>query len=101
MTDSLRRAILYARVSSEEQVKGYSLRQQMEALKEYAAYEGYEVVKEVTDARYSGGSLARPGMDEVRDLVSHGRCLSSPGAGHGPLEPGGPRPRLSLGTGVR
>ena len=40
-----KRAILYARVSTDEQVRnGYSLEQQMEALREYAAREGYEVL---------------------------------------------------------
>jgi DNA invertase Pin-like site-specific DNA recombinase len=36
-----RKAILYARVSADEQARsGYSLAQQMEALREYAAHEG-------------------------------------------------------------
>src|SRR5215218_10017527 len=63
-------AILYARVSTDEQVRsGYSLAQQVEALREYAAREGYEVLEEVTDPGYSGASLERPGLDKVRDLV--------------------------------
>src|SRR5215208_4894586 len=67
------RAILYARVSTEEQAKsGYSLAQQMEALRQYAAREGYEVLEEVTDPGQSGASLARPGMDRVRDLIAAG-----------------------------
>jgi Resolvase, N terminal domain len=38
-----KRAILYARVSTDEQARsGYSLAQQLEALREYAAREGYE-----------------------------------------------------------
>ena len=38
-----KRAILYARVSTDEQARsGYSLAQQLEALREYAACEGYE-----------------------------------------------------------
>src|SRR5919107_1944726 len=68
-----KRAILYARVSTDEQAKsGYSLAQQMEALRQYAAREGYEVLEEVTDPGKSGASLARPGMDRVRDLVAVG-----------------------------
>jgi len=43
-----KRAILYARVSTDEQARsGYSLAQQLEALREYAAREGYEVLEEV------------------------------------------------------
>src|SRR5437588_13069909 len=68
-----KKAILYTRVSTEEQARsGYSLAQQMEALKEYAAREGYEVLEEVQDPGQSGASLARPGMDRVRDLVAAG-----------------------------
>ena len=68
-----KKAILYARVSTEEQARsGYSLAQQLEALREYAAYEAYEIVEEVTDRGYSGTSLERPGMERVRDLVAVG-----------------------------
>src|SRR5918999_3512838 len=68
-----KRAILYARVSTEEQAKkGYSLAQQLEALREYALREGYEVIEEVVDPGQSGASLERPGMDCVRDLVAAG-----------------------------
>ena len=67
------RAILYARVSTDEQARsGYSLAQQMEALKAYAAQEGYQVLEEVTDPGQSGASLERPGMDRLRDLVAAG-----------------------------
>ncbi len=68
-----RRAVLYARVSTDEQARsGYSLRQQMERLHAYAASEGYEVAEEVEDPGQSGVSLERPGMDRVRDLVNAG-----------------------------
>jgi site-specific DNA recombinase len=66
-------AILYARVSTDEQARsGYSLAQQRDALREYAAREGYEVLEEVVDPGQSGASLERPGMDRVRDLVAAG-----------------------------
>jgi site-specific DNA recombinase len=65
--------VLYARVSTDEQARsGYSLSQQIEALREYAAHEGYEVIEEVQDPAQSGASLERPGMDRVRDLVAGG-----------------------------
>ena len=68
-----KRAILYARVSTDEQARsGYSLAQQMEALREYAAREGYEVLEEVEDPGQGGASLARTGLDKVRDLVAKG-----------------------------
>ncbi|HKH40034.1 MAG TPA: recombinase family protein [Rubrobacter sp.] len=66
-------AILYARVSTDEQARsGYSLAQQLEALRAYTAREGYEVLEEVQDPGQSGASLERPGMDRVRDLVAAG-----------------------------
>jgi site-specific DNA recombinase len=50
-----KRAILYARVSTHEQARsGDSLAQQIEALREYAAREGYEVIEEVMDPGQSG-----------------------------------------------
>jgi site-specific DNA recombinase len=68
-----KRAILYARVSTDEQARtGYSLAQQLEALRDYATREGYVVLEEVSDPGQSGASLERPGMDRVRDLVSAG-----------------------------
>jgi DNA invertase Pin-like site-specific DNA recombinase len=68
-----KRTILYARVSTDEQARsGYSLAQQLEALRAYASREGYEVLEEVVDPGQSGASLERPGMDRVRDLVSAG-----------------------------
>jgi site-specific DNA recombinase len=68
-----KQAILYARVSTDEQARsGYSLAQQLEALRAYTAREGYEVLEEVSDPGHSGASLERPGMDRVRDLVAGG-----------------------------
>ena len=68
-----KRAILYARVSTDEQARtGYSLAQQLEALKGYAVREGYEILEEVMDPSQSGTSLERLGMDRVRDLVAAG-----------------------------
>ena len=66
-------AVLYTRVSTDEQARsGYSLAQQIEALRDYAAGESYEVLEEVVDPGQSGASLERPGMDRVRDLVTEG-----------------------------
>src|SRR5688572_32216204 len=68
-----RRAVLYARVSTDEQARsGYSLAQQLQALRGYCEREGYEVLEEVQDPGQSGASLERPGMDRVRDLVAAG-----------------------------
>jgi DNA invertase Pin-like site-specific DNA recombinase len=48
-------AILYARVSGNEQAKkGYSLADQTDALTKWAVAEGYEVLEEIADERWSG-----------------------------------------------
>lgn len=73
MTKEARTAVLYARVSTRGQAEsGYSLRQQIEALRGWAEADGYEVSEEIEDAGYSGASLERPGLDRVRDLVAAG-----------------------------
>lgn len=67
------RAILYARVSTTRQARGgYSLAQQLEALRGFAARKGYGVLEEVADAAQSGATLHRPGLDRARDLVAAG-----------------------------
>src|SRR5215208_7546049 len=69
-----KRAILYARVSTDEQARsGYSLGQQLERLRKYATAEGYEVLEEIEDSGQSGASLERPGLDRARDLIATGR----------------------------
>src|SRR5215208_556184 len=66
-------AILYARVSTDEQARsGYSLSQQLEALRKYAVREGYKILEEVTDPGKSSTTLDRPGLDRVRNLVASG-----------------------------
>jgi site-specific DNA recombinase len=50
-----KRAILYARVSTDEQARtGFSLCQQIEALRDYAARKGNEVLDEGPDPGRSG-----------------------------------------------
>jgi DNA invertase Pin-like site-specific DNA recombinase len=46
-------AVVYARVSSEEQVQGYSIQAQLRACREWAAKNGFKVVKEYLDEGYS------------------------------------------------
>ena len=69
----LKRAILYARVSGEEQrKKGYSLADQLDTLRSWCSENGYEIVHEVDDGGYSGAYLERPGLDRVREMVATG-----------------------------
>jgi len=67
------RAALYARVSTEDQGKNYSLPTQLEACRRYAQEHGLEVVAEFTD-EFTGASLDRPGLDALRDLAAQRGC---------------------------
>src|SRR5919112_685435 len=71
--DGSKRAVLYCRVSGEEQRKnGYSLADQQDTLRRWCAENGYEIVDEVEDGGYSGAYLERPGWDRVREMVATG-----------------------------
>jgi site-specific DNA recombinase len=64
-----KKAVLYARVSTDEQARtGYSLPEQLRVLREHAAGEGYEVVAEVEDDGYSGTTIDRPGLRRIMQL---------------------------------
>jgi site-specific DNA recombinase len=65
------RAILYARVSSDEQNKGTSPDDQIRRCREYAKMQGFTVVAEFRDD-YTGYSFERPEFDKVRAMfVAH------------------------------
>lgn len=49
----MKKAVIYSSVSSEEQTQGYSLDAQVEAIREYCASKGYEVVGEYVDGGYT------------------------------------------------
>lgn len=63
---SLPRAVLYARVSTEEQGRGYSIPTQLEAMRRYCEQRGYQVVGEYTDT-HSGTEIDRPGINALID----------------------------------
>ncbi len=67
-----KRAVLYARVSTEEQMKGYSIPDQLRELRAYAAREGYVVVEEAVDDGHSGADPHRPGLRRVMELAESG-----------------------------
>jgi len=63
---------IYARVSSETQAKEGTIDSQIEALKDYAKTHKLEIAYECLDDGYSGMTLDRPGLDQVRDLAQSG-----------------------------
>lgn len=68
------RTLIYARVSTEDQVERYGLPLQIRACREYAKANGLQVAEEITDDGVSGTLLQRPGLDHVRALVRDGQA---------------------------
>jgi site-specific DNA recombinase len=68
-------AALYARVSSDRQKEEQTIGSQTAALQEYAAAHHYVVPKECVfeDEGYSGATLARPGLERLRDVINEGQ----------------------------
>ena len=64
-------AAIYARVSTDEQAKGFSLPTQREACRTYALERGYTVTDEFSDD-YTGESMDRPGLNLLRESVRRG-----------------------------
>jgi site-specific DNA recombinase len=64
-----KKAVIYARVSTEEQAKkGFSLPSQLEACRKFALDNNYDVVAEYKDD-YSGREIDRPGLNDLRHLL--------------------------------
>src|SRR2546429_4729107 len=68
-------AAIYARVSSDRQREDKTIASQTRSLREYAQVQGYTVPSEwvFEDEGYSGATLARPGLERLRDLVAEGQ----------------------------
>ena len=64
---------LYPRVSSHEQVEGYSIGEQIERLTKYCEAMEWEIFKIYTDPGYSGGNTDRPGLQEMIKDVRAGK----------------------------
>ena len=63
------RAAIYARVSTEDQAKNYSIPSQLEAMRKFASEHGLDVVREFLDEGISGTILSRPALDELREHI--------------------------------
>ena len=66
------RAAVYARVSSDGQVKGNTIASQLAALTERVEGDGLELDPELRfiDDGYSGSTLVRPAMERLRDQAA-------------------------------
>jgi site-specific DNA recombinase len=64
---TITRIALYARVSSEEQKEGQTIDSQIEELRRHAADRAWTIIEVYRDDGWSGGLLARPELDRLRD----------------------------------
>src|SRR5215467_10299928 len=71
----MRVAVIYARVSSEQQREENTIASQTASLIEFARNHELEVPKEwvFEDEGYSGATLERPGLERVRDVAAEGQ----------------------------
>jgi len=68
----------YARVSSDKQEKEQTIDSQIDALRRAAEERGWPLLPDLicTDDGRSGATLARPGLDRLRDLIAEGTCAA-------------------------
>lgn len=65
-SDSHKKVGIYTRVSTEEQAtSGISLEAQKEKLRQYCNFNRWAIIKEYIDAGLSGGTLNRPGLQQL------------------------------------
>jgi site-specific DNA recombinase len=66
------RVALYARVSTSRQAQAQTIEQQLERLQAHVHAQGETVAERAVfrDAGYSGASLSRPGLDQLRDRAA-------------------------------
>jgi site-specific DNA recombinase len=71
MKDRKKQIAIYARVSSQRQKEGDTIKSQLDSLLSYANQEGYHVNDNwiFLDDGISGKSLQRPALDELRDMI--------------------------------
>ncbi len=63
------RVCIYSRVSTKEQIDGYSIADQVRELTRYAEAQGLQVVEVVKDEGYSESDLKRPGLLRALELA--------------------------------
>ncbi len=76
--NALRLVAAYARVSSDKQEKEQTIDSQVDALRRAAEERDWHLLPDLicTDDGRSGATLARPGLDRLRDLIAEGNCAA-------------------------
>lgn len=66
----MKKAVIYCRVSSEKQVReGHGLEGQEKRCRDFAFYNGYEVIEVFRDEGVSGGMIIRPGIGRLLNYI--------------------------------
>ena len=65
----MKKAAIYARVSTEGQADNYSIPTQIEGCRNYAAKHSLQVVDEFVDGGHTGTSLDRPQLNKLKQLA--------------------------------
>jgi site-specific DNA recombinase len=68
----MERTVIYARVSTEDQVEKYGLPVQLHACRDCAASRGLSIIEEICDEGITGTTMDRPGLGRLRRLVRDG-----------------------------
>lgn len=70
----MRQAAMYVRVSTQQQKEGGTIESQKALLLQFAKEKGFQITPEwiFEDNGMSGSTLARPGLDRLRDLAYEG-----------------------------
>lgn len=68
----MKRAILYARTSTELQKKDKTIESQVAEVEKFAEENKYEILEQYLDDGWSGTLLARPALDRLRDEAQEG-----------------------------
>jgi site-specific DNA recombinase len=68
------RVVVYVRVSTQRQAQTQTIQQQLDRLRAHIQAQGWALPAEhiSRDDGYSGASLNRPGLDQLRDQVAQG-----------------------------
>ena len=70
----MKRVVLYIRVSTDEQIEGFSIKEQKERLIAYCKARGWVIVQIFIDPGWSGSNLSRPGMESMIEFVEEKNC---------------------------
>ena len=70
----MKRVVLYIRVSTDEQIKGFSIQEQKSRLIAYCKAKGWVIVKIFVDPGMSGATLERPGITTMVEYIEKKKC---------------------------